>query len=100
MGRKYCFLQNFTKIYSFPLDVSDIDDNSILQNATGYYIDSQGKKKMSELLRVNDLIKLTGWSKHTIYRKIKEGRIPYLQPEKNGTVFFQKDAIDRWLKSA
>jgi len=50
----------------------------------------------SEVLTVEALCNLTGWSKGNIYKKTSKGLLPYYKP--NGkTIYFKKSEIEEYL---
>jgi len=54
------------------------------------------ERKDSEIIRVPDLCKLTGWAASTIYRMTSQKTIPFKR--KGRTVFFERSKIMEWLQ--
>lgn len=50
------------------------------------------------ILNIDDLSKLTGWSKSYIYKKTSDGTLKYSKPL-GKTLFFSKDWIESFLMS-
>ncbi len=52
----------------------------------------------AEVMSVNDVSKLTGYSKNTIYQLVHYDKIPYHKPENGGNklIFFRSE-INEWL---
>lgn len=49
------------------------------------------------LYRVVDILKITGFSRSTLYKMIGDGRFP--TPKKIGkSVYWKKEQIDNWLE--
>jgi excisionase family DNA binding protein len=51
---------------------------------------------MTEILKIDQLESLTGWSKSHIYKLTSAGLIPYYKPF-GKTIFFKKSEIEEWL---
>jgi len=51
---------------------------------------------MTKILTISDLVKLTGWSKHHIYKLTSSGRISHYKPF-GKTIFFSREEIENWL---
>ncbi|NDV46863.1 DNA-binding protein [Paludibacter sp. 221] len=61
---------------------------------------SQGSNNQSEIIDIEEVSKLTGYKKATIYKLIHERKIPFHKPAHGGRkVFFKSDEIDKWLQS-
>lgn len=52
---------------------------------------------MNRILRMNQVMEVTGLSKATIYRRIKEGRFPKQVPIAVRAVGFRASDIQAWL---
>lgn len=50
----------------------------------------------SEILTVNDLIQLTGFSKSYLYKLTSLGEIPHYKP-KGKLLFFKRSEVEEWL---
>lgn len=61
---------------------------------------SSATKKQSEILTIEEVCKLTGYKKATIYKLTHERKIPFHKPAHGGRrIFFKKEEISRWLQS-
>jgi prophage regulatory protein len=54
---------------------------------------------MSRMLRMRDVLAMTGISRSTLWRKIRAGDFPAPFELGVNTVAFESDAVDAWLKS-
>lgn len=61
---------------------------------------SSATKKQSEILTIEEVCKLTGYKKATIYKLTHERKIPFHKPAHGGRrIFFKKEEISQWLQS-
>lgn len=68
---------------------------SVFQDAS-----SQAKNEQTELLTIEEVSKLTGYKKATIYKLTHERKIPFHKPAHGGRrIFFKKEEINQWLQS-
>ena len=54
------------------------------------------ENKTLNVLNLQDLIKITGWSKQHIYKLTSKAMLPYYKPF-NKTIFFKRQEIENWL---
>ena len=54
--------------------------------------------KEKEYLDVNDVMLYAGYSRSTIFRRVKLGSLKPFQSVKGGKLLFSKDAIKRWIE--
>ena len=55
---------------------------------------------ISDIMRVNEVAELTGYSKATIYKLIHRKQIPFHKPAHGGRkVTFSRKAIEAWLQA-
>jgi excisionase family DNA binding protein len=53
-----------------------------------------------EIIDIEEVLKLTGYKKATIYKLIHERKIPFHKPAHGGRrIFFKSTEIDKWLQS-
>lgn len=53
-----------------------------------------------EIIGIDELVKLTGYKKATIYKLIHERKIPFYKPSHGGRkIFFKSIGINEWLQS-
>ena len=54
----------------------------------------------AEVINIDEVCKLTGYAKNTIYQLVHQGKCPYHKPEHGGRklIFFRTE-IENWLKS-
>ena len=54
----------------------------------------------SEIIGIEEVLKLTGYKKATVYKLIHERKIPFHKPAHGGRrVFFKSTEVDQWLQS-
>ena len=90
--------------------IKNINDDALLIHLTVYQIkeviesvfqqSSSFSSKQSEIIDIEEVLKLTGYKKATIYKLIHERKIPFHKPAHGGRrIFFKSAEIDRWLQS-
>ena len=52
---------------------------------------------LAEVFGVKELMKITNYTKSTIYKLVEDGIIPAYQPRARGKIFFHKNEILPWL---
>ena len=52
---------------------------------------------LAEVFGVKELMKITNYTKSTIYKLVEDGIIPAHQPRARGKIFFHKHEIRPWL---
>lgn len=63
-------------------------------------LSSQSKKQQPDLLSIEEVSKLTGYKKATIYKLTHERKIPFHKPAHGGRrIFFKREEINQWLQS-
>ena len=61
---------------------------------------TQWHTPISDIMRVNEVAELTGYSKATIYKLIHRKQIPFHKPAHGGRkVTFSRKAIEAWLQA-
>ena len=59
----------------------------------------QMPKDHVEVIGIEEVCKLTGYAKNTIYQYVNQNKIPYHKPEHGGRkLFFFRTEIENWLK--
>lgn len=56
----------------------------------------KAKRFFSSVINLKQLIELTGWSKHHIYKLTSNGTIPHYKPF-GKTLFFSREEVEDWL---
>lgn len=91
---------NYKKIHDdvllVQLTVTQMKDiiKSVLQET------SSPRMRESEILSIEEVSKLTGYKKSTIYKLTYERKIPFHKPAHGGRkIFFRKNEINQWLQS-
>lgn len=91
---------NYKKIHDdvllVQLTVTQMKDiiKSVLQET------SSPRMRESEILSIEEVSKLTGYKKSTIYKLTYERKIPFHKPAHGGRkIFFRKNEINLWLQS-
>lgn len=80
------------------LTVSQI--KAIIEDALVRASSYLNKKDNDEVLTIEDVSKLTGYKKSTIYKLTHERKIPFHKPAHGGRkIFFKREEIERWLAS-
>lgn len=55
---------------------------------------------MEALLKINDLERIAGISKHLIYKMVEEGHLPYIRVGRGRRLIrFRPDQIEQYLKA-
>lgn len=52
----------------------------------------------NELLNIKGVCELTGYSKDTIYKLVRELQIPHYRYTESGRLWFKRSAIQAWLE--
>lgn len=56
---------------------------------------------LQEILGLEEVVKLTGYSKNTIYQYVHSDKIPYHKPEHGGRkLIFYRSEIEGWLRGS
>ena len=80
------------------MDLNDIITGAV-ENAlikTGAYISKKGD---FDLIDIDGVCDLTGYSKHTIWKMTSRHEIPFIKRPGGRKLFFSKKAVEKWLLS-
>lgn len=58
----------------------------------------QTKSIISDAIRIEEVMQMTGWTRQRIYHLTSTNQIPHYKPM-NKTLFFSKAEIEKWLLS-
>jgi len=74
--------------------------NQIKEVIESVFQQSSSLNNQSEIIDIEEVLKLTGYKKPTIYKLIHERKIPFHKPAHGGRrIFFKSAEIDQWLQS-
>lgn len=60
---------------------------------------SESDNTLGEILVVEDIVKLSNYSKHTIYKMVENEGMPVLQRKKGTKILFDKQEVLCWLSN-
>ena len=80
------------------LTVGQLKEILSIDKIMGHLTPSRAPDK--EVMTVEEVVRLTGYSKVTIYKFTSERKIPFRKPEHGGRrLYFQREEILDWLQS-
>lgn len=70
----------------------------VINNCLNPSVYESTKTKEKELLDIADMIKLTGYSRDSLYKQARERKIPHYRFADTGKLWFKRTEIMEWMQ--